>query len=255
MKALITGGSSGIGFAFAKKLLREGYHVVLLSRDEQNLARAVSSLKTLGLTNVSATMADVRDQASLQAAFQGIGPVDLLVHSAGILKMCHDTDSPMVVAHKLDACLETNTVGTAQVISGALAYLRPGSQIAVLCSVAGLVMFPGGYEAYGTSKAAQRIWCESIRGRLLRRGIRLTMVYPSIVKTPMATNLEQAPPICRLVPWRDPDAVVETFYRDIMNGRRESYVNVSERLLAIAARIAPRTFKAIVEIGVRWLAE
>lgn len=247
--ALITGGSSGIGLSFAAKLLREGYHVVLLSRDSQKLQSATDNLKQQGLGNVSWIKADVRDIESLQFAFsQGsFESLDLVIHSAGILRV-----GDKATVQSFHDCMETNMQGTKNVLEAVTPLIKSGGRIAVLCSIAGLINFPG-YAAYGASKRAQRLLCEEARRELEWKGIGLTMIYPSTINTPMVTDIEKdLPPIARLIPWLEADRVVETFYRDIQKGRKESYVSFADRVIYKVAMAAPRAFLFLLKVGM-WI--
>ena len=249
-KALITGGSSGIGYAFAVKLLSEGYRVVLLSRNEDALAAAIKSLRIQGFEHVSYVVADVRDPLSLRDALASFiyEPLDLVIHSAGILRV---GDNP-TVADRVE-CTSTNLQGTFNVLTVVTPLLQKScGHIAVLCSVAGLISFPG-YLAYGDSKRKQRIFCESQRNALADKGIGLIMIYPSVIRTPMITNIQQdqLPPVSLLFPWKEPTDVVKTFYRDIVNRQHESFVSFGDRVMSWVARIAPRPFLGILNM---WLA-
>ena len=87
---LITGGSKGIGLACAQAFLAEGARVSLVSRSEANLARARESLGAQGADRVQTFAADLTQPASalaaLDAAVAALGPVDVLVNSAGAAK-------------------------------------------------------------------------------------------------------------------------------------------------------------------------
>jgi NAD(P)-dependent dehydrogenase (short-subunit alcohol dehydrogenase family) len=247
--ALITGGSSGIGLSFAVKLLREGYQVVLLSRDGQKLQSAVENLNQQGFYNVSYVKADVRDLASLQAAFSSgtFNGLDLVIHSAGILRV-----GDKATMQSFHDCMETNMQGTQNVLEVVTPLLQKSKgRIAVLCSIAGLINFPG-YADYGASKKAQRLLCEEARHELEWKGVGLTMVYPSTIRTPMVTNIQdQLPPIARLIPWLEADRVVETFYTDIRKGRKESYVSFADRVTYKVAMMAPKAFLFLIKGGMK----
>jgi hypothetical protein len=245
--ALITGGSSGIGYAFAVKLLRVGYHVVLLSRDEEKLQSAAKNLKRQGFENIYCVKADVRDLESLQAALSPVlfESLDLVIHSAGILRV-----GDKATVQSFHDCMETNMKGTQNVLEVVTPLLQKSKgRIAVLCSIAGLIDFPG-YAAYGASKRAQRLLCEKARPELEWKGIGLTMIYPSTIRTPMVTDIEeQLPPIARLIPWLEADKVVETFYRDIQKGRKESYASFADRVTYKLAMVAPKPFLFLLKVG------
>ena len=87
---LITGGSKGIGLACAQAFLAEGARVTLISRDATNLARAREQLAAHDAARIHTHAADLRDAnaalAALDAAEAALGPVDVLVNSAGAAK-------------------------------------------------------------------------------------------------------------------------------------------------------------------------
>ena len=87
---LITGGSKGIGLACAQAFLAEGARVTLISRDTANLARARDRLAAHEAARIHTHAADLRDasaaQAALDAAEAALGPVEVLVNSAGAAK-------------------------------------------------------------------------------------------------------------------------------------------------------------------------
>jgi NAD(P)-dependent dehydrogenase (short-subunit alcohol dehydrogenase family) len=81
-KAVITGGSRGIGKAIAAKFLSEGAAVVLIARSEKELAEVKEALSTLGEVHTLAL--DVRDKNAMQRAAKEVGAIDILVNAAGI---------------------------------------------------------------------------------------------------------------------------------------------------------------------------
>ncbi len=78
LHAVVTGGGSGIGAAVAASLLKEGHRVTLMGR---NLQRLQEQQQRLG--EVAVQVCDVGDEASVQAAFAAVGPVDILINNAG----------------------------------------------------------------------------------------------------------------------------------------------------------------------------
>src|SRR3546814_12577605 len=86
--ALVTGGSRGIGYAVAQRLLEQGARVTLMGRDEAALKKAVAGLSAQG--RVAYVCGDVSQQASVRQAVDtarsGFGPVDILVKTSGRLE-------------------------------------------------------------------------------------------------------------------------------------------------------------------------
>ena len=80
--AIITGGASGLGFAVARRCLESGARVILWDIQQETLDRAAAELSSFG--EVSTHRVDVADYASVDTAARAVGPVDILVNSAGI---------------------------------------------------------------------------------------------------------------------------------------------------------------------------
>lgn len=181
--AWVTGASSGIGRAVTLRLAGEGLTV------------AASARSTLGLQAVAATSArrilplplDVTDAAAVEAAVAAaedrLGPLDLAILNAG-------THIPMGLddfsAETARTLMEVNYMG---VVHGLAALLprfkaRGAGRIAVVSSVAGYRGLPTA-AAYGPTKAALINLCEALKPECDRAGIRLHLVNPGFVATPL----------------------------------------------------------------------
>jgi len=189
-RALITGGSSGIGAALAAELVRQGASVFLVARRGDALERSVQALRAVAKDEgqkIDAATADVRDAASaadaVKACEQRFGPVDLLINSAGITQPGYVEEMPL---DAFRAQIETNYMGTVHVVRAALPAMiaRRNGWIANLSSVAGLKgVF--GYAAYCGSKFAVIGYSEALRAELVRHGIGVTVICPPDTRTPM----------------------------------------------------------------------
>ena len=184
--ALVTGASSGIGWALAKALSSEGCKVGLIARRRGRLEQLADQIALAGGAAATA-VADVGDRSQVAAAVEQItsrlGPVDLLIANAGV-------GAPTMVEPLNTADIETqfrvNTLGVVYSIEAVLpAMLRRGrGHIAAVSSLGAYVGLPG-ESGYCASKAAVNVFLDGLRIQLRDRGIAVTTICPGFVKTPM----------------------------------------------------------------------
>ena len=182
--AVVTGASSGIGKAIAKKLSAEGCKVALASR---SVGKMQEIEKDLGTETIAVRM-DVTDTESVKGAFEDIhrelGPIDILVNCAGVMPLTY------LKNQHLDEWLQTievNVKGTLRCIHEALPHMKvkKNGHIVNIASVDGKEIFKGG-AVYGASKAAIIELSRAMRMELSPEfNIRVTSIEPGTV----ATNL------------------------------------------------------------------
>jgi 3-oxoacyl-[acyl-carrier protein] reductase len=177
--ALVTGGSSGIGFSIAKSLIDAGTRVAITGRDEKKLYKAAESLSAVAIRADVSNEADV--QRTLREVLQAFGHLDILVNNAGfgVFKKLVDMDKT-----SFDAVFATNVTGTMLMGREAAKHFiqRNGGNIVNICSTASLRGAPNG-TAYYASKFALRGMTECWRGELRQHNIRVFLVNPSEVLT------------------------------------------------------------------------
>lgn len=182
---VITGASGGIGRALAVEYAAPGVTLHLFGRDPTRLDAAAAAVSAKGgVARIHA--ADVRDAAAMAEALTAIDaatPIELLVANAGISAGTRgggesDEQTRDVFRVNLDGVL--NTVLP---ILGPMRARRRG-QIAIMSSVAGFRGLAGA-PAYCASKAAVRVWGEGVRGEAAADGVRVNVVCPGFVETPM----------------------------------------------------------------------
>jgi short-subunit dehydrogenase len=189
--AVITGASSGIGWALAKVLAGEGCRVGLIARRREQLEALTQEIGNAGGTSATAP-ADVADRAQTLAAVREVsarlGPVDLLVANAGV--GAPTLLEPMNVVD-IEKMVRVNLLGVVYAIEAVLpSMLRRGQgHIAAVSSLAAYKGLPG-ESAYCASKAAVNTFMEGLRIQLRGRGIAVTTICPGFVKTPM-TDVNQ----------------------------------------------------------------
>ena len=182
---LITGASSGIGAALSRLYAREGARLFLGGRDAPRLAQVAEACRALG-AHTDVRVVDVTDRDGMRAWIEEadtLAPLDLVVANAGVSAGTgddHETEAQArrIIAINLDGML--NTVHPAIDRMAA----RGRGQIALLSSMAAFRGFPGA-PAYSASKAAVKAYGEALRTDLRPCGIRLSVVFPGFVSTPM----------------------------------------------------------------------
>jgi 3-oxoacyl-[acyl-carrier protein] reductase len=177
--ALVTGGSSGIGYSIAKVLIESGTRVAITGRDEKRLYKAAESL------NAVAVRADVANEADVQRTYREVlqvfGHLDILVNNAGIgvFKKLVDMDRA-----GFDAVFATNVTGAMLMGREAAKHFiqQNKGNIVNICSTASLRGAANG-TAYYSSKFALRGMTECWRAELRPFNIRVFLVNPSEVIT------------------------------------------------------------------------
>lgn len=184
---LITGGSSGIGLALARRLAAEGWALSLCARRQEQLDRARAELiSDYPHAQVDTYSADVSDAAAITAVVEQAiarhGAPDLLVTSAGLARPGHFHE---LEAEVFERTMAVNYFGTLNAVRAALPAMRAAGRgrIVMLSSGAGLIGVYG-YSAYGPSKFAIRGLGEVLRGELRPEGIGVSVVFPPDTDTP-----------------------------------------------------------------------
>ncbi len=184
--AIVTGASSGIGWALAQRLARSGYKVGLVARRQEKLQELAAEITANGGTSALAP-ADIADRAQTVAAIrevgQQLGPVDLLIANAGV--GMPTVLEPMNIAD-IEAMVRVNLLGVVYSLEAVLPeMLRRGQgHVAAISSQAAYKGLPG-ESAYCASKAAVNTYLEGLRIHLRDKGIAVTTVCPGFVHTPM----------------------------------------------------------------------
>jgi NADP-dependent 3-hydroxy acid dehydrogenase YdfG len=183
--AVITGASSGIGAASARRLAAEGFHVVIAARRADRLDALAKEIADAG-GQATAVIADVTadaDVAGLAAAVAGLdGPLTLLVNNAGGALGA----DPIASADVSDWqwMYDVNVLGTLRVTKALLPALDASGAgtVLVLSSTAGLIVYEGG-AGYAAAKHAQTALAETLRLELCGRPVRVIEIDPGMVRT------------------------------------------------------------------------
>lgn len=186
--ALVTGGNSGIGLATAQLFLREGARVAVSGRDRKTLNIAQEKLGPESLV----VQTDVSKLAQLDSLYQAIhsryGRLDIIFANAGVAIPC---PLEQMSEERFDAVFDVNVKGTYFTVQKALPYLQSGAKIILNASIAQYTGVPG-LSAYGASKASVRALARLFAAELASRGIRVNVVTPGPIATPIWGRVEGA---------------------------------------------------------------
>ncbi len=188
-RVFITGASSGIGAALARRYAQQGAALGLVARRRELLEELAASLPHPQRHRVYAI--DVTDHAALAAAAQDFiaanGGCDIVIANAGIshgTRTEHPEDLPV-----FEEIFATNVFATFATFAPFIAAMKAQAgprRLVGISSVAG-VRGLRGHGAYSASKAAVRTYCESLRLEMKPYGIRVVTIAPGYVETPMTS--------------------------------------------------------------------
>jgi len=186
--ALITGGSSGLGFSIAKQLGNEGYRIIILARNQQRIDTAIESLVFNNIEAIGISC-DVTQENQLREVAETVktqyGIIDFLIINAGEVTTKLLSDYKTIPELKKD--LEVDLWGTIQTAYFFTPLLKEGSRLLMISSGFGLVG-SAGYSIYCAAKAGIINFGESLRRELLRKKIAVYVACPGDMDTPQFHN-------------------------------------------------------------------
>ena len=197
--ALVTGASSGIGAATARRLAGEGAAVVLVARRRSRMEAIAAEIEQAG-GMASVVEADITDpvqaEAAVRQAVQRLGRLDTLVNNAGVMLL-----GPIVGANmaEWERMIATNLQGLLYVTHAALPHLlraaeegpREVADIVNISSIAGRVAW-NAYGVYNLTKFGVNGFTESLRQEVTRRHVRVGVLEPGGVATELGSHNSEA---------------------------------------------------------------
>jgi NAD(P)-dependent dehydrogenase (short-subunit alcohol dehydrogenase family) len=186
--AVITGGSTGIGFATAKLFVEEGAYVYITGRRKDELDKAVQQIGK----NVTGVQGDVARQADLDRLYDLVkrqhGRVDVLFANAG-----GGGVAPLgeISEEQFQAIFNSDVKGVLFTVQKALPLLHQGSSVILNASVAASTAAGEGLSVYSAAKAAVRSFARTWTLDLKDRHIRVNAISPGIIDTPLTSGAGQ----------------------------------------------------------------
>ena len=194
-KIWITGASSGIGKAVAEKFASEGWRVAVSARRKEILENMAKN------QNIFSFPLDITDQEQINNIFKNIlndfGSLDLCLFSSGTYE---PKDEQKIDPEKIRNVINVNLLGVIDCVKAVEEYFKnkKSGHISIVSSIAGYRGLPNS-SGYGPSKAALTNFCESIYFDFKKFGVRVSVISPGFIKTPLTEKNEFPMPFLKTV--------------------------------------------------------
>ena len=233
---LITGGTSGLGLEFAKRLVALGNTVLITGRDNEKLAQAKATIPQL-----HTFQSDVSDPEAVTALYQNVitqfPGVNMLINNAGEMRKIslHDTSIDL---HDITREIEINLMGPVRMVQQFLPHLKTKSNAAILNVTSGIALVPFPLSPiYGATKAGLRSYTKSLRVQLKHTGIKVFELVAPGAKTSLNDkfiNEDGFDPKILM----DPIKLIDTAIKGLQKDKPEIYPGLA-KMLYLMSRFAP----------------
>lgn len=229
MRALVTGGSSGLGEAMCDALLKDGFDVTSIDRG-----------RPVGKTAVAHIACDLSDRRTVDKLIEKLGkdqPFDVVIFNAGISATGKFEE---IEPQSHVRVVEINATAP-MVVCAALMQAEKIAQNGHIAFISSLSHFTGypGASSYAASKDALAVYAKSIRKAFKKsHGISVTTAYPGPLKTDHAAR--HAPQGADAEKRMSPDEAAQLILADIRKGKSSALPGIAAKALAFVGRIAPK---------------
>jgi short-subunit dehydrogenase len=234
--ALVTGASSGIGEAFARRLAADGYQVVVVARRQDRL----EVLREVGVAAevIAADLATAEGCEQVEARLSA-GGINLLVNNAGIGTGKAFEDTTLEEEQRM---LAVNVQAVMRLTHAAIpAMLAAGSGEVINVSSVAAYTGVAGFATYSASKAYVSVMSESLAVRYASRGIKVMALSPGYVRSEMHEPGEvPTSGITAKLMWLDPEDLVDIALRDLRRGRIVSMPGLTYKAAVAVTKLLPR---------------
>jgi len=239
MRALVTGGSSGIGLAFARTLAEHGADLVLVARDAQKLDEVAAQLRAgyaIDVETMTADLADATAVASVAARIEtDEKPIDMVVNNAGIALHASLLDPDTGPQETAMAIMVTAVLKLSN--AAARAMMRRGSGHVVNIASASAWIYSGNYSAI---KRWVVSYTQGLAIELSGTGVTATAVCPGWVRTPFHERAGVSSPHLPGFIWVDADVVAREGLAAALDGRAVCVPSAKWRFAIFVAQHGPQ---------------
>ncbi len=234
-KTVIIGAGSAIGEELARHLAVARGVLYLTGRDLDRLERIAADLRVRGATRIATERLDVTDPSAITEllghAAESLGGLDTLIYVAGQLPDQAELDRD---PRRLPGTMEVNAISAMVILNEAAAFFEQQGhgQIVAIGSVAGDRGRATNY-AYGAAKGALEIFLSGLRQRLHKSGVKVLLVKPGFVDTPMTAAFKKGPL------WALPERVAKDIVRGMETGKSVIYTPWYWRWIMLVIRLIP----------------
>jgi short-subunit dehydrogenase len=235
---LITGASSGIGAALAKVEARPGVMLLLWGRDESRLEAVAQECRARGAEACIQSL-DLRDSTRFAVALaqaDAATPLDLAIFNAGLGGTAPDyaaAEAPETARAIAEVNFVAPVVG-ANLVAEAMAR-RGGGQIVLIGSIAESYPLPMA-PTYAATKAGLRMFAEALRIRLAKHRVKVTLVSPGFIDTPMSRKVTEPKPFLM-----DADRAARIISRKVAQGAVTIVVPWQFKIMRGLTELLPRS--------------
>lgn len=236
---LITGGSSGIGLALAKRFLELNNKVIITGRDKEKLQKIKSAFP-----GIEIFAGDLTDKYSLVDLVQFIEQqhtdLNILINNAAIQYNYQYTNEPNLI-NKIDYEISVNLNAPIKLTALLLPLLLKNKNSAVINVSSGLFIAPKkSASVYCATKSAIHSFTKTLRYQLEDTEIKVFEIIPALIDTPMTEGRGKSK--------ITPEQLMEEFIRDFKNDKVESYIGKT-KLLKMIHRVSPKFADSIMKNG------
>jgi uncharacterized protein len=238
MQAIVTGASGGLGLEFAKLLAADGYDLVLVARSGDRLERLAGELIAAHGINVQTIVADLGTTDAAARLFERVPACDILINNAGFASNGRFDSIP---AERTREELLLDVVTLTELCRAYLPGMRERGAGRILNVASTAALLPGPFGAvYYAAKAYVLSFSQAIAEEARGSGVTVTCLVPGATATGFAQRAEMQHTMLFKLPMANAASVARAGYRAMLAGKEVEIPGISNKLLALLARLTPR---------------
>jgi uncharacterized protein len=249
--ALVTGGNTGLGAAFARRLAAEGYNLVLVARNRERLDAVAASIRAGHGVEVEVLPADLEvpaERVMVERRLAGTigGPVDVLVNNAGVQNYeVFDKASPAALKAEVDVNITAVLQLTRAALPGMLD--RGRGTVVNVASFAGYLGAPG--SSYSASKAWVLSFTDSVAASLPGTGVQALAICAGPIRTDRHARAGRSVGAPGSPLWSEPADVVDRCLNDLRKGRSLSVSGWIHRTVVNVLELPRRSLRTVARLA------